>query len=177
MIQPNVTEKEVENTKIIVPKEYFLKELIMNYDTLQFMKGNQEKIIVANNTMYIFRNDTLIETIKNEDQKEYASIFDNRKPISVDNYKGLFYTVQIGTYSKEVSTRDLKVISNIFYKVLENGNIRYSYGMFNDLDEVEHAKETLKSIGVSDIAVIAYNKTERITLKQAKKNKSGLKED
>ncbi len=169
-------EKTTEDTKIIVPKEYFLKELIMNYDTIQFMKGNQEKIIVANNTMYVFRNDSLIETIKNEDQKEYASIFDNRKPISIDNYQGLFYTVQIGTYSKEVSTRDLKVISNIFYKVLENGKIRYSYGMFNDLQEVEHAKETLKSIGVTDIAVIAYHKTERITIKQAKKIKAGLKE-
>lgn len=162
-----------KDEKVNVPIEYFLKELIVNSDTIQLgANKNEEKIIVANNTMYVFRNDSLVETIKNEDNEELASIFDNKKPISVDNYDGLFYTIQIGTYSKEVTVKELRVKSNLFYKNLPNGNIRYSYGMFNDLTEVESAKKTLEMIGITDIVVIAYHKKERISIKQAKKLKS-----
>ncbi|MGV3630276.1 MAG: SPOR domain-containing protein [Bacteroidota bacterium] len=155
---------------------YFLKELIISSDTLQFgFNGtNEKKIVVVNNTMYIFRNDSLVETIKNEDNSQVASIFDNKKPISIDNYDGLFYTIQIGTFSKEVSARDLKVKSNLFYKKLPNGHIRYSFGMFNDLEEVEAAKKLLESIGITDMVVIAYHKKEKITLKEARRLKEGM---
>ncbi|MCE3294787.1 MAG: WD40-like beta Propeller containing protein [Crocinitomicaceae bacterium] len=161
--------------KIQASESYFLKEIIRNSDSLYFnqRKPNEKQIIVANNTMYIFRNDTLIETIKNEDNSQVASVFDNRKPISVDNYSALFYTIQIGTYSKEVTTKELKVKSNLFYKKLPNGTIRYSFGMFNDLQEVEKARLLLEKIGITDVLVIAYYHKEMISLKEARKLKPG----
>lgn len=166
-----IPEERSAEAKVRVPEIYFLKEVIMSSDTLHFsfIKPNEKQVIVANNTMYIFRNDSLIETIKNEDNSQIASVFDNRKPISVDNYDGFFYTIQIGTYSKEVTTTELKVKSNLFYKRLPNGNIRYSFGMFNNLEEVEKAKRLLESIGIKEMVVIAYYQQEKISLKQARK--------
>lgn len=166
-----IPEERLPETKAEVPEIYFLKEIIMSSDTIHFSfnKPNEKQVIVANNTMYIFRNDSLIETIKNEDNSEIASVFDNRKPVSVDNYDGFFYTIQIGTYSKELSTKELKVKSNLFYKKLPNGNIRYSFGMFNNMEEVERAKKLLESIGITDMFVIAYYQKEKITLRQARK--------
>lgn len=176
-IREKIVPEEYKTTEseVKVPEVYFLKELIVASDTLHFgFNGTSEKkVIVANNTMYVFRNDSLVETIKNEDNSQLSSVFDNKKPISIDNYDGLFYTIQIGTYSKELSTKELKVKSNLFYKKLPNGNIRYSFGIFNDLEEVERAKLLLEKIGITDIVVIAYYQKEKITLKQAKKLKSG----
>lgn len=169
--QVQIPESSV-STNHLVPnlKDYVLKEIIKNYDTIQRQGyANREQVIVINNTMYLLRNDSLIETIQNQSESELASIFEVKKPISVDNYDGLFYTVQIGTYSREIPVSDLKVSSNLFYKVLPDGKIRYSYGICNSLEEVERAKATLKMLGITDVVAIAYYQKEKVTLKQAKK--------
>ncbi len=171
VIRDYSVDKEIE-----VPKIFYLRELVKNSDTIQFKssKINEEKVIVVNNTMYHFRNDTLVEVLKHEDENQFESIFDNVKPLSIDDFDALFFTIQIGTYSKEVTMKELKVRSNLFFKILPNGNIRYSYGMFNNLQEVEKAKTLLESIGITDVVVIAYYNKEKISIKQAKKIKAGL---
>ena len=89
---------------------------------------------------------------------------DNEAPsIDVDDVKGLFYTVQIGFYSKPVSADALYNITPLTRKQIANG-YRYTTGIFDNLPEAVSRKNEVVQIGVEDAFVTAYYDGERISL-------------
>ncbi|GAB5538940.1 MAG: hypothetical protein Salg2KO_10430 [Salibacteraceae bacterium] len=86
---------------------------------------------------------------------------------SVRNHSGVFYTVQVGVFSKPVGPNDLFGITPLNQENMDNGNYRYSTGVYRDRAVAERAKEEIVNIGVTDAFVTAYKKGVRITLEEA----------
>ena len=89
------------------------------------------------------------------------------KAIAVETKMGLFFTVQVGVYNKPATPKQLKFIDPLVTKRLENGQIRYSTGMFNSVESAKPKKVEAVGKGVRDAFVTAYFKGERLTLSQA----------
>jgi hypothetical protein len=89
------------------------------------------------------------------------------KAIAVETKMGLFFTVQVGVYNKPATPKQLKFIDPLVTKRLENGQIRYSTGMFNSVESAKPKKGEAVGKGVKDAFVTAYFKGERLTLSQA----------
>jgi hypothetical protein len=82
---------------------------------------------------------------------------------------GLYYTVQVGVYNKPVSAEQLKNILPLITKRLPNGQMRYSSGVFDNLDNAREKKSEAIERGITDAFIVAYFKGERITVSQAQK--------
>jgi hypothetical protein len=87
----------------------------------------------------------------------------------VSKLKGLFFTVQVGVYSKPVPASKLYNISPLNSEVTENGYIRYSSGIYTDINQATAAKNKIVDIGISDAFVTAYFNGKRISIAEAKK--------
>jgi len=87
---------------------------------------------------------------------------------SLDSLQGLFYTVQLGVYSHEVSAQVMKNITPIDTKTMPDGKIRYFSGVFASQEEAAIKLDEAKKAGISDAFMTAYFKGARITLAEAK---------
>ncbi len=152
------------------PLLYIVKKVMVYKDTSVFsiVKGNEEQVIIMNNTMYLFQNDSLIKKIDEISNANSNEIFNAKKPLPIEEISGTYFTLQIGTFSREKMMQDLKVCTNVFYKKLENDMYRYSFGIYKSMDDVEKAKKLLFQIGYQDVIVIAYKDGEKITIDEAK---------
>lgn len=153
------------------PLLYIVKKVLVLKDTNIFniMKGVEEQVIILNNVMYVFKNDVLVKKVEDIAKNASLSAFNAYKPLAVNQVPGTFYTIQIGTYSREKLLEELKVSTNVFYKQLPDGKFRYSFGVYKSMADVEKAKKLLKSIGYSDVVLTAYKDGESITIEEAKK--------
>lgn len=80
---------------------------------------------------------------------------------------GLYYTVQVGVYNKPVSAEQLFHISPLITKRLPNGQIRYSSGIFNSVEEARPKQAEVIEKGVNDAFITAYYQGNRIFLQEA----------
>jgi len=81
---------------------------------------------------------------------------------------GLYFTVQVGVYNKPVPATQLKNITPLVTKRLPNGQIRYSSGIFNDVESAQVKRSEAIEVGISDAFIVAYYKGERLTVSQAR---------
>lgn len=102
------------------------------------------------------------------------------KATPVETKLGLFFTVQIGAYRKPATAKQLRWTENVVSKLLSDGMIRYSTGIFPSVEAAQGTKQAVIGAGVSDAFITAYYKGERITLAEAnrllKENGSGILE-
>lgn len=91
------------------------------------------------------------------------------KATAVETKKGLFFTVQIGVFNKPVSKDQIKEIEPLITKRLENGQIRYSAGVFHSVEESFPKKQEAIVKGIKDAFITAYYQGERISLDEARK--------
>ena len=80
---------------------------------------------------------------------------------------GLFYTVQVGVYSKPVSLQKLFGLTDLNTELTATGNIRYTTGRFGSVDEAQDQKMAAIAAGVEDAFITAYYNGKRIGLAQA----------
>jgi hypothetical protein len=85
----------------------------------------------------------------------------------VSSIKGLFYTVQIGVYSRELAPKELMNVKPIFIMHLQNRKIRYASCIFDNLKRAEEARDIIIKWGITDAWVTAYHDGIRITKEQA----------
>ncbi|MEZ4721278.1 MAG: hypothetical protein R2813_05305 [Flavobacteriales bacterium] len=81
---------------------------------------------------------------------------------------GTFFTVQVGVYSKPVSSGEIYNITPLNQENLPNGTYRYSTGKFNNETIATKARDDVRTLGVSDAFVTAYHDGVRITLDDAR---------
>jgi hypothetical protein len=86
---------------------------------------------------------------------------------AVETKMGLFFTVQVGVYNKPIKAEQLYNIEPLMTRRLDNGQIRYSTGMFDNVEEAQIKRKYAVDKGVKDAFIVAYYKGERITVKQA----------
>lgn len=97
----------------------------------------------------------------------YANEVGAAEANQVEVMKGLFYSVQVGVYSKPVPAADLFNISPLNSEKLNDGKVRYTTGVYNNLQEAASRKETVRSNGITDAFVTAYYNGKRITIQKA----------
>jgi hypothetical protein len=85
----------------------------------------------------------------------------------VEVIKGLFYTVQVGVYSKPVKLAQLYNLTELNSELTEGGFIRYTTGRFANLNEANTRKNIARDKGVNDAFITAYYNGKRINLEEA----------
>ncbi|MCB0764412.1 MAG: hypothetical protein KDB84_06890, partial [Flavobacteriales bacterium] len=85
----------------------------------------------------------------------------------VETIKGLFFTVQVGVYSKPVALGRIYNIAPLNSERTETGKIRYTTGVFLDTDQANARKEVTIGLGVKDAFVTAYLNGKRIPMREA----------
>lgn len=86
----------------------------------------------------------------------------------VETVKGLFFTVQVGVYSKPVALDKLFNITPLNSEAITGGRIRYTTGIFRDLDVVRARREDAVTKGVKDAFITAYLNGKRIPVAEAR---------
>lgn len=97
----------------------------------------------------------------------YDSFEDAADATQVEALSGLFYTVQVGVYSKPVPASDLYHISPLNSEMMDNGRIRYSSGRYNSLIDASVRKEEIRATGITDAFVTVYYNGKRIGVSAA----------
>lgn len=80
---------------------------------------------------------------------------------------GLFFTVQIGVYSRDVNRSVLFNLDPIVTLKTAENLYRYSTGTFTSVEEATIRKDQIVKIGITDAFVTAYFNGERITIEKA----------
>ncbi|MBS1581202.1 MAG: SPOR domain-containing protein, partial [Bacteroidetes bacterium] len=86
----------------------------------------------------------------------------------VETIRGLFFTVQVGVYSKPTALDRLFNITPLNSERTETGKIRYTTGIFLDLDRAKVRKDGTVALGVTDAFVTAYLNGKRIPMRDAR---------
>ena len=91
------------------------------------------------------------------------------KAIQVEATPGLFYTVQVGVYSRPVKLDKLYNLVELNSELTSSGYIRYTSGRYASVEAATSRKAEAISKGVSDAFVTAYYNGKRISLEAAEK--------
>lgn len=86
----------------------------------------------------------------------------------VEQMQGLLYTVQCGVYSRPVTPAQLYNIQPLLVEKTSNGMLRYTSGVYNNLNLAIQAKNKIVDYGIKDAFVTAYYNGKRISIAEAK---------
>ncbi len=86
----------------------------------------------------------------------------------VETVKGLFFTVQVGVYSKPTALDKLFNITPLNSERTETGKIRYTTGVFVDMEKARGRKDETVGLGVKDAFITAYLNGKRIPMRDAR---------
>lgn len=86
----------------------------------------------------------------------------------VDQMQGLLYTVQCGVYTRPVPPAQLFNIQPLLVEKIGNGMLRYTSGVYNEVNTAVQAKNRIVEYGIKDAFVTAYYNGKRISVAEAK---------
>jgi hypothetical protein len=85
----------------------------------------------------------------------------------VETVRGLFYTVQVGVYSRPVPLDKLFNIAPLNSERTETAKVRYTTGIFTDIDSARIRRDETVALGVKDAFITAYLNGRRIPMRDA----------
>ncbi|MBK8497270.1 MAG: PD40 domain-containing protein [Flavobacteriales bacterium] len=85
----------------------------------------------------------------------------------VEMVKGLFFTVQVGVYSKPVPLDRIFNLAPLNSERTETAKVRYTTGIFLDTEKARLRKDEAVALGVKDAFVTAYLNGKRIPMREA----------
>jgi hypothetical protein len=97
----------------------------------------------------------------------YAGVPNAAPARQVETIKGLFFTVQVGVYSKPVPLDKLFNITPLNSELTETQKVRYTTGIYLDLDKARTRKDEAVGLGVKDAFITAYLNGRRIPMREA----------
>lgn len=99
---------------------------------------------------------------------EYYNDPDAAPAKQVEAVKGLFFTVQVGVYSKPTALDRLFDITPLNSERTATGKIRYTTGIFLDEGQAVQRRNGTVTLGVTDAFVTAYLNGKRIPVRDAR---------
>ncbi len=121
----------------------------------------------GNDTIKASAPSTAVKTSTETATVDYYADPEAAEAVQVEVVQGLFYTVQVGVYSKPVKLDQLYNLSNLNSELTEKGLIRYTSGRFSSLAEAGNGKQDAIAAGVGDAFITAYYNGRRISLREA----------
>lgn len=124
---------------------------------------------------------TVLQVNKITDNTSVAKTTDNNKVAdpneviksqSLASLGGLFYTVQVGLFTKPVPASKLYSMSPLFSETTANGYTRYYTGVYKSAAKANDAKNIVNDIGLRDAFVTAYYNGKRISVTEAQKHEA-----
>jgi hypothetical protein len=85
----------------------------------------------------------------------------------VTNSDKVFYTVQIGVFSREIKKGSIYDMQPLNVERTANGLLRYSVGKFDNLEAANKRKAEINAAGIGDAFVTAYKGGQRIAVADA----------
>jgi hypothetical protein len=85
----------------------------------------------------------------------------------VETVRGLFYTVQVGVYSRPVPLDKLFNITPLNSERTETAKVRYTTGIYTDMDSARTRRDEAVALGVKDAFITAYLNGRRIPMREA----------
>lgn len=85
----------------------------------------------------------------------------------VNKIKGVFFTVQVGVYSKPITAEQLNNVTPLNSERITNGLIKYTSGIYPNLKEANEAKDRIRTLGIIDAFVVAYANGNRVEVNEA----------
>lgn len=132
-------------------------------------KGENELVVeVATNTAEKMGLGDTTKLVK-VDELSYNQATGAVKAEPIEKHLGLFFTIQVGAFNRPVRSGALKGIEPLNTVRLPNGQIRYTSGMFNSIEEALPKKQEAIDLGIKDAHVTVYYKGERIAIDEALK--------
>ena len=138
------------------------------------LSDNELKIAVLES----FPTPTIIETNTSSAQnqpdevKPIVDVTYNQAPgaveaVAVESLEALFFTVQVGVYNKPIKQEQLPGFTELFTSKSAKGQIRYSSGKFQSVDDAKTRRNEAVEKGVADAFIVAYYQGKRITIAEA----------
>jgi hypothetical protein len=126
--------------------------------------ANQAPASGSQNAEKLDRTTTTVGTAKNADYYNDPTAAEANQ---VEVIRGLFFTVQVGVYSKPVKLDQLYNLQELNSELTQSGTIRYTSGRYNSVAEASQRKEEAINKGVEDAFITAYFNGSRISLGEA----------
>ena len=87
--------------------------------------------------------------------------------VDVQSVEGLYFTVQVGVFNRYVEEEYLKGLKPVNTDEVAPKVIRFSVGIFDDLNKAKEQRLEAVQKGFTDAFVVAYYKGKRITVQEA----------
>jgi hypothetical protein len=97
----------------------------------------------------------------------YKGFADAAPAVQVETTKGLFYTVQVGVYSKPTPAAKLANIAPLNSELTATNKIRYTAGRFTSLQDAVNKRSEARQKGIDDAFITAYYNGVKITMTEA----------
>ncbi len=178
--KPKKDEARGKGVKDAFVTAYYKGERLTLSQASQLLKQKGEGILEKIDTE-LLASVSNKETVKAEVAKTTPKVTTTKEEVSaynkapgavpakaVEAHLGLFFTVQIGVYSKPATSKQLNFVTPLITKKLPNGQLRYSSGMYSSIEAAEPKRKEILEKGVKHAYVTAYYKGERITIAEAK---------
>lgn len=121
----------------------------------------------ANNTSTTNTNNTSTTSKTLPAPKTNVELVEDGISTDVNKIKGVFFTVQVGVYSRPITAEQLNNVTPLNSERTTNGLIRYTSGVYPTLDEANAAKARIVDLGITDAFVIAYANGNRVGVNEA----------
>jgi hypothetical protein len=126
---------------------------------LVLQSDSLKDVAIVENIMARFQPDDSVSSYYDDPQAAPAE--------QVEKMLGLFYTVQVGVYSKPTQLDRIYNITPLNSELMDDGHIRYTSGKFDNIKSAGQYREKMVALGVRDAFVIAYFNGKRIPLEDA----------
>ena len=131
--------------------------------------GTPEEISFTNTTNQANNQQTTNNNNQTSNNNSPTTTEEVKDGISKDvrNIEGVFYTIQVGVYSKPITADQLNNLTPLNSERTANGLIRYTSGIYKNIDDANAAKNRAVNLGITDAFIVAYQNGNKITVAQA----------
>lgn len=153
----------------------FMREYTKTYRGYYARTNAKPPIVIANTPLVLKSDSNDIAVVQNaletfippDTASSYYSDTTAAPATQVETLRGLFFSVQVGVYSKPTALDRLFNISPLNSELMEGGRIRYTSGTFETVNDANTYRNKMVRMGVPDSFVIAYFNGKRIPIQDA----------